>query len=350
MFAIQTYNFLIGTKIPFTEFPGILQTFLKEQNLHYEQFLYYFEDNFDGLPKIMKDCPNIGPIRLRQQNVSFLYISNIEEATACTEEEILRVVPKIHRRYGISESYLIYQGVDFFGKTLPTLIQAPGNTPHCIKGPGIVLHRDAVFPRWTKISLRIVVHDGACSYDPTPYFEAMQKLLPGIRYMGFVECCLSEEEHAVYEGLNQRALPLVVQACQYFSERLPSHPDTYEADTPKFSVAPILKRLGKLYGYTYVKYEYGCYFLQKRTEKGHYISIDIDVGPRFREVTLLVRFIGAGFDHRISNSISRYPRNQKELDSLILQFFMILASAEKEIIPTLDAHYPPTPDWFVPMS
>lgn len=34
MLAIQTYNFLIGTKIPFTAFSEILQTFLREQDLH----------------------------------------------------------------------------------------------------------------------------------------------------------------------------------------------------------------------------------------------------------------------------------------------------------------------------
>ena len=348
MLAIQTYRFLIGTKIPFSDFPGIAQTFMAQQNLHYDRFLYYFHDNYGGLPKIMKDCPHIGPIRSLPSNAGELfYLSNIEEDTGCTEAEIISVVPKIHRRYGLSEAHIIFQDIDFFTQHIPAVINSPGNTPTCIKGSSITLYRDSVFPRWNSIDLKIIIHNGTNTYDPTPYFEAMKQFLPGVRHMGFVECCLTTEEQFLYDQLNKNAAPLIQNACKHFEEHLPeritSTPTTL--DTPSLSVAPALKRIGKQYGYSYIKHEYGCFFVQKRTANGHYILLDMDVGPMFKGVGLLIRYVGAGFDHRIGSTF-RYPQNQKDLEDYLLQIFEALASAEKDIIPTLDTHYPSTPDWF----
>ncbi len=352
MLAIQTYRFLIGTKLPFSDCPEIVRTFLNQQSLHYDRFLYYFQDNYGGLPKIMKDCPNIGPMRSRPVKCGeHLYLSNIEENTGCTEAEIISVVPKIHRRYGLSEAYIIYQDIDFFEQQIPAVIRAPYNTPACIKGSGITLYRDSAFPRWNSIDLKIVIHSGTSTYDPTPYFEAMKQLLPGVRYKGFVECCLSNEEQTAYDALNQSIVPLVENASNYFEKLLPdcSAPGDATLNAPKLSVAPVLKKLSKQFGYTYIKHEYGCFFIRKRTTNGHYILLDIDVGPMFKGVGLLIRYIGAGFEHRLGSTF-RYPQDQADLETHLIQVFRILASAEKEVIPVLDACYPPTPDWFSPIT
>ena len=351
MLAIQTYRFLIGTKIPFSDCPGIVQTFLDQQNLHYTRFLYYFQDNYGGLPKIMKDCPNIGPIHSFPTNAGeYFYLSNIGIDTGCTEDEIISVVPKIHRRYGLSEAHLIYQDIDFFSEHIPALIQEPGDTPACIKGSGITLFRDSVFPRWNSIDLNIIIHNGTRAYDPTPYFDAMQKLLPGVRHMGFVKCCFTAEESALYDRLNQDAVSLVERACSFFEKHLPGRiTDTsHTSDIPKLSVAPALKKLGKRFGYSYVKHEYGLFFVQKRTANGHYISLEFDVGPMFKGVGFSVSYVGAGFKHQLGSAF-RYPQNQEDLEDYLLQIFNALASAEKEVFPALDAHYPVTPHWFTPI-
>lgn len=351
MLAVQTYRFLIGTKVPFSDCPGIVRTFLNRQSLHYDRFLYYFHDNFGGLPKIMKDCPHIGPMRSQPSGAGeVLYLSNIGEDTGCTEAEIMAVVPKIHRRYGLSEAYLIFQDIDFFGQHIPSAIQAPGNTPACIKGSSITLYRDAVFPRWNSIDLKIVIHNGTDTYDPAPYLEAMKQLLPGVRHVGGVECCMTNEEQTLYDGLNQSAAALAENVCSYLGELLPeqSRPEDVILDAPNLSVVPALKRIGKQYGYSYVKHEYGCFYVQKRTTNGHYILLDIDVGPTFKGVGVLIRHIGAGFEHRIGSAF-RYPREQQELEDFLSQIFSALASAEKAVLPALDAHYPPTPDWYVPI-
>lgn len=353
MLAIQIYRFLIGTKIHFSKFPEIVKTYMNQQSLHYDRFLYYF-DNYsdrDGLGKIIKDCPHIGPIRSHPVNSGeHYYLSNIEEDTGCPETEIVSVVPKIHLRYGICESHLIYQDVDFFSQNAPAIIQSPGNTPSCIKGSSITLYRDAVFPRWTSIDLRIVTHNGTQTFDPTPYFEAMKQLLPGVRYLGGVECCLTGDEQAMYDTLNRDAAPLIANARNYLNKLIPDQdaPDGCGSNVTNLSVAPVLKMLCKQYGFTYVKYEYGVFFVVRRTKNGHYILLDVDVGLSFKGVNVSVNYSGAGFAHSIGHA-SCYPKDQTDLEDYLIQVFQALESAESDVFPALDSHYPPTPDWFVPI-
>lgn len=349
MLAIQKYRFLIGTKIPFSDFPMIAKTFLNQQNLQYDRFLYYFHDYSDRLSKIMKDCPNIGPLRSEPSNAGeHFYLSNIEENTSCTEEEILSVVPKIHRRYGLIESHLIFQDVDFFSQKIPAVMQAPGNAPHRIKGSSITLYRDSLFPRWTSIDLHIVFYNGVDTYDPTPYFEAMKNLLPGIRYMSGVEYCLTEEEQAFYDQLNQQAIPIVSAACKFFEKLPPERKVFGRPDTPKISVAPVLKKLCKQFDFSYIKHDSGTFFIRKRTKNGHAILLVIDVGPCFRAMSFHIDYAGVGFRHHIGSTF-RDPYDQADAEDFLLQCFQVLSLAEKEVLPVLDAHYPPTPDWFDPI-
>lgn len=351
MLAIQCYRFLIGTKIPFSDWPQIVQAFLNQQSLHHERFLYYFEDNCGGLPKALKDCPQLGPIRWRPaKSENIHYLSNIEDDTGCTKADILSLMPKIYRRYGFSETHIIYQDINFFSQNIPAIVQAPGNTPSCIKGSSITCYRDSVFPRWSSIDLSIVIYDGEKTFDPTPYFDAMKQLLPGVRYFGFVECCMSEDELRAYETLNADAAALLESARNHLSNLLPTMSEQLPngLNTPKLSAAPVLKKLCKQYGYEYVKCEYFHYFITKRTANGHSIMLEVDVGPSFKGVGLLVRYVGVGFDHRIASSFG-YPQDQIDLENYLLQCFHALASAEKEVLPALDAHFPATPDWFTPL-
>lgn len=352
MLAIQTYRFLIGTKVPFFDCPGIIQVFLREQGLSCGRFLYYFHDN-DNLGRIAKDCPHIGPMRMRWDisGGEHWYLSNIGEDTGCTEEEILSVVPKIHRRYGLSEAHLLYQDIAFFGKQIPSILREPGNNPQCLKGSGITLYRDGVFSNWNSIDLNIIICNGEETYDPAPYFAAMKALLPGVRTMGFVECCLTQEEQALYDQQNQSAVPLAEKACRFFTDRLPVSSSEKDAmlEPPKLSVAPVLRKLGRQYGYSYAKHGQGFFYVQKRTENGHYILLDVDVGPMFKGVGLGIRYVGAGFDHRIFSTF-RYPKDQNDLEDWLLLTFEMLAFGEETVFAALDGHYPPTPSWFVPVT
>lgn len=347
MLAIHRYRFLIGTKIPFTQFPGIVHSFLQQQNLEYKQFLYYFEDSFGALPKIQKDCPSVGPVRSRTvKNREEFYISNIEASTPCTHDEIMALIPRIHKRYGFSETHLIYQDVNFFSRNIPGITNSPGNTPSCLKSTSITCYRDSVFPCWSSIDLQLVIYDGEQLFDPTPYLEAMKQLLPGIRYMQSVECCMTPSEQAVYDALNGDAEPMLQQARTLFKDRLPEISLTASPPfIPKFSAAPVVKKLCKQFGYTYVDYHYNTFFFQKRTKNGHYILPDIDIGPMLKAVTITVRFKGVGFEHWLGSTY-RQPQSQEELEQELLQFFQALSAFEQELLPALDAHFPQTPAWF----
>lgn len=347
MLALQTYRFWVGRKIPFSDWPEIIQTFFNKQSLRYNNFLYYFEDNHGGLPKIMKDCPQVGPIRMRTTNIGeTFYLSNIEADTECTESDIMSLMPKIYRRYGFSETHIIYQDIDFFSQNIPAIIHPPGNTPSCIKGSSITLYRDSVFHGLNRIDLRIIINDGHTTFDPTPYFEAMKQLLPGIRHINFVECCMSADEQTLYTELNQTAAPLLEYARSYLTDLLSDKPEpTFCAsDAPKLSVAPILKKLCKQHGYTY-RYECRCFSAEKRTKNGHIIFLDIDVGRNSDELNCLIRYVGVGFNHQIAYS-SYLPKNQNHVEACLSHCFQALISAEADVFPALDTHFPPTPTWF----
>ena len=196
-----------------------------------------------------------------------------------------------------------------------------------------------------------MIHDEKGTYDPIPYIEAMKQLLPGVRCMCYVECCLTKEENTLYDMLNQGAVPLIEKANVFFGGAPPecSASRDISQEVPLLSVAPVLKRLCKQYDYSYIKHDNGCFYIQKRTTKGHYILLDIDVGPMFKRVDTFIRYVGAGFDHRIGSK-SCCPKDQQDLEDYLLKTFQALALAEKDIFPALDSHYPPTPDWFVPLQ
>ena len=44
MRVLQTYRFAVGTKLPFDRLPGMIDDFLREQNLRHHSFHYFFKD------------------------------------------------------------------------------------------------------------------------------------------------------------------------------------------------------------------------------------------------------------------------------------------------------------------
>ena len=61
MRLIQHDTFLIKSKPPFSEWPGIVHRFLEEQGLSYGKFYYFFdEQSLKGCPRAVKDCPSLG--------------------------------------------------------------------------------------------------------------------------------------------------------------------------------------------------------------------------------------------------------------------------------------------------
>jgi hypothetical protein len=350
--AIQIYRFRIKTKIPYSDWPQIAKAYLEEQGLHYERFLYYFEDVYDACGKAVKNAPSLGPVReLDDRGRRMQYLSNIEDGIGCSEEEIMALMPKIHRRYGFWSTHVIFQDIDFFSRKIPAIIRGPGNVPDCIKGASIVCFRDSVFASENYLDLRIITYDGENTYDPAPYLEAMKRHLPGIKYESFVGCCMTEAEERAYEVLNREAAPLVERFSGWLGDKLPAIPEklVYSAENGKLSLVSKLKKLCKQYGYTYVQYISYLFLIRKRTPKGHYLLIDIDTGVYYHQISFVVRFAGVGFRYQIAES-SFFQANGGDVDQFLEDCFAALAAAEKEVLPLLDAHFPATPDWFTPIQ
>lgn len=352
MLAIQIYRFRVKTKIPYSDWPQIAKAYLEEQGLHYERFLYYFEDVYSACEKAVKNAPNLGPVReLDDRGRKMQYLSNIEDGIGCSEVEILALMPKIHRRYGFWSTHVIFQDIDFFSRKIPAIIRGPGNTPDCIKGSSIVCFRDSVFASECYLDLRIITYDVENTYDPAPYLEAMKRHLPGIKYESFVECCMTEAEERAYEVLNREAAPLVEGFSGYLGAKLPAilEKPVYSAENGKLSLVSKLKKLCKQYGYTYVQFLSYTFLIRKRMPNGHYLLIDIDTGVYYHQISFMVRFAGVGFRYQIAES-SFFQANGGDVDRFLEDCFAALAAAEKEVLPQLDAHFPATPDWFTPIQ
>lgn len=377
MRLVKHYIFNIKTKIPFSEWPEIVHRFLSENHLTSHRFLYFFEDILsfnetkdEALPrssctKILKDCPSLGEIRYhngRSHNRSDrLWLSNIDRSDAFPESNLLPLMKKIHRRYGFCESDLYYFDIDFFGKRTcferdysvalrmsktdripfdPTLYMEC--QPY---GSGITLHRDACAENYLKLSVDLL-HDGIVM-DATPYYEAMQKLLPQIKATSSLAIYLSEEERQRIEEINQSADPVLQKCRDFFADRL-SFTSSQNYFPSNYSVAKPLKKLAKKYGYTYkLVWNGGVYSLEKRTAKGNVIYIDVDSGPSHYDLGVGVSYQGVGFNHRIGCS-NQTPTNQQEADAFLEDTLFAVSEFENTLLPALDRLFPETPSWFVP--
>ena len=349
MRVIMHYTFKIKSKIPFPEWPGIVKEYMKSMNLHYSAFRYYFEFKESETHASISDCPALAPIRPFDSLSS--YISNLEDSKGASEEEVMSLIQKIYRRYGFYETYFIYQDVDFFSKSIPTTVLSPGNTPSCYNGSKIVLNRSIIFPNYSGITLSVdILHDGHI-LSPICYLEAMKQLLPGIKPEERLEIQLNDDEKMHYELLNQSAAPKLEPLEEFFDQHLRAQSDTPSAPGDnKISLAGPLKKMCLKYGYDYVKYTFNTFYIQKRTANGHYILLQFDMGSYNTFMRPNIFFSGLGFHHCLFSSLNHASRNASEAADLLICVFESLSEAEKTLLPALDAHYPPTPEWFVPVS
>ncbi len=374
MRLIRSYCFNIGTKIPFSEWPDIVHRFLSENHLVSHRFLYFFEDALryhetmeEALPrigctKILKDCPSLGEIRYHNgkahRRSDILWLSNIDQQDDFSESKLLPLMKKIHRRYGFLESNLYYFDIDFFGNrtfferdySAALRMSKSDNVPfdptlymNCQPyGSGITLHRDACAENYLKLSVDLL-HDGIVM-DATPYYEALQKLIPQIKVTSSLNVYLTEEEKMHIEEINQSAAPMLQKCRDFFVDRFPV-PFAGNDFSSNYSIAKPLKKLAKKYGYTYA-FVWNCvYSLEKRTAKGNVIYIEVDSGPSHYALGAGVSYHGVGFCHTIG-STSQSPTNQQEADAFLEYVISTVSEFENTMLPTLDNLFPETPNWF----
>jgi hypothetical protein len=212
-------------------------------------------------------------------------------------------------------------------------------------GSGITLHRDACAENYLNLSVDLL-HDGIVM-DATPYYEAMQKLLPKIKVTPSLSIYLSEEEKQRIEEINQSAEPILQNCRDFFANRL-SFTSSQNLFESNYSIAKPLKKLAKKYGYTYkLVWNGGVYSLEKRTAKGNVIYIDIASGPSHYNLGVGVSYQGVGFNHTIGNA-NQTPTNQQETDAFLENILLTVSEFESTLLQELDHFFPETPDWFIP--
>lgn len=374
MRVIQTYTFRLSAKVPFSDYPTIVHRFLEDQKLVSHRFLYYFDELVDqkefaeklstgSCAKAVRDCPTLGEIRINKSGAyPKFFLSNIDHNTGCIEADMLPHMKKIHRKYGFCESSLFYYDIDFFNKVIP-FERDISHIERCEKstqsitdstaflnrqpyGSGIKLQRYSAGSNEISLSIDLL-HDGKI-FDATQYFEGMKTLLPHVRPYISMNIYLTEEEQQRIACWNKQIIPLVDQSCSFFADHLPTK-DRQNTYASHYTVASKLKKLAKLYGFSYDYKGCGFYTLDKKTARGHILRLSVDSGPSHYDTTYLVDILGIGFSHRICTSMQT-PSNQEESDASAERVFSVLSEFEKTLLERFDEFYEATPDWFVPFE
>ena len=376
MRLIKTQVFQIGKKIPYSEWPEIVHRYLREQGLTSRKFLYYFMDlrhwtgfagdeiSAYGCSRLAKDLPAIGVPREHNDSdssgVHDLFISNIDTEGGCTEGQILPLMKKIHRTYGLVESDLYYMDVDFFSEVIPAGRDLRSIEEFCRKvnrpfdplarladqpyGSGFRLYRYSTGGNYLSLSIEIL-RDGVI-LDPTPYFEALQALLPGIRHTEHVKLYTTDSDQEEFDRRNAAAEPTVEGCRSWLRERLP---EGFRQNhfASKYNLAPKLKKLAKQYGLAYSFHGDGVFSLDRKTERGHILRLLADSGPHRFDTGFSLSFQGMGFRHALAHA-DFTPTNQEEFDACAEEALKVMLDFEKEALPALDVCWPQTPDWYIP--
>lgn len=375
-------NYFISTKIPYSEWPGLVHTFLQKQGLSSKRFMYYFEDHFYffkdhpdtdensegyqkslaqcGCSKLLQDCPDLGPIRVRsgKENGTFeiAYLSNID-GEPFPEEKLLPFMKKIHRRYAISRCDLYYCGIDFFHDLIPCEGDDPVAESHWRLvaagklllqrrpyGAMICLHRERFFGGCIQLSVDLL-HDGKI-LDAQPYCDALCALLPDASVHTSMVPFFSRSEKENLEATNRMAAPLLQQCRAFFAERFTER-KKQNGFRSKYAIAPTLKKLCRQYGYLYNLSYDKCHFsIEKRSPKGNLLVLEVDAGPSRYSMGFLVSFRGLGFEHWLGYWVDT-PTDQETADACLKQAMETAAAFEAALFPSLDALFPETPEWFV---
>ena len=384
MRILQCFRFLVGTKIPFDKWPAIIEKYLHEQNLHHHSFHYCMESYDDsercrsaldgtkcetcevpdfacercrkeaaetlrkgtGCERALKENPFLGTLNIRQTRYNTIQsLNNFDDASNNSKENIYAIIPKIYRRYGFTETSLIYRDIDFFSQRVSTPAPESEYLLNGYEGSGITLYRSCLSQDNAIILVVESCYPGEV-LNAAPYADALSKLLPGIKRLSATKIIMAESEQIRCEVLHTQVKPLVKQANEFFDERMPEEKGNDEPDA-KVSVASWLKKLSKRYGYIYLGYMNYVYFLEKKLSNGHYICLEFVSNPLSPDADPYVKLCGLGFDHEIwVDGFS--PQNARDASDYFTKLFDTLAQAEKTVFAAILNLYPNTPDWFMP--
>lgn len=355
----KEYRFFVRTKIPFSELPALIERYLESLDLQYQSFLYEFTDldpsahymrtgseckKRSACQRALADCPALGPLSFRTEESGFTChrLTNLSSPGKEAHDLVMPLMTKIHRRYGFSETFLCYHGINFFSRSCPTSINASLGWMKGVEGPYIMLQRWSAFSE-QDIILHVDITDGQEILDASPYLNAMTALLPGTRYTESIQIQLTAQEQAALDEIQKRAASTSAAVSAFFDSQFKtaSGKDSGRA----VSLAPSLKRLCRQYSYRYLGSMSRVYSTDKQTANGHLLRMEFDTGQMGDEVNVSIVLEGLGFSQRLAY-VGYLPENQKDAESHLHKLFLVLNEAESKYLSELDQIFPPSPEWF----
>jgi hypothetical protein len=217
-------------------------------------------------------------------------------------------------------------------------------------GSYIKVFRDSEGPQSTSVSMMIEVFDQQSAMQADAYAQHLSVALGKVKYLCASSICMDAAEETMYAALEQEVTQAIHTAVEdllekgekltrYLQENFPA------CDEVKFSIAKPLKKMGKQYGFGDYSYVAGGFYqITKRVSGGHYIVLEMDMGPMFRGVGAGISLCGAGFSYRFPCAYYS-PCSQEEMDCMIARVFEMIAFFEKQYMPQILKPYPDTPDW-----
>ena len=387
MRVYNQYSFKTGKRYTIPELFSRIDSFLSEQGLQYQQMAYDFistdltvhkisaapDLRSEALTQKMKrdsEChelskkyPAFGsPERNPLGNTFIFRLSNLDDMgrlrpEGAGEELVRKVAEKIPRPYNFWATFLMYYNVNFFSRTAPVLEEA-------IKYPRerfntkcahITIFRDFSGPQSTTVQMMIDVTDVDNVLDSQPYANALSEVLGVVRYVTNTCTAMSAEELAQYVLRKQRAeaaVQMIKDALNRSKEQfgVPEFTGERNIQTANFTLAKSAKRMGKKYGFDKYKYDpIGVHFLSKRTARGHWLTLMVDVPPLWNEIRLSAHFGGVGFDYALPMP-DFYVPDQMTADTILQNAFEILCKLEAVEILELSHYFPDSPAWYQKMG
>lgn len=383
MRVFNSYTFTVG-HVPFPELFNLVDRFLQEQGLHYQQLCYDLRDlkmeksmriafaqekrviprrksaTVSDLWDLVRDLPQFDcGDGIRDMGERDHLLSDMDDfgqpiERQCPEADVRRLAECFPVPYYLDSLLFSYTNVDFFGR-----VQQPVDENSSAmefsrrerKGCHITFSKDAlVFSRAAKLTMVIEVTDGDAVLDSVTYANALALIL-GKKYTAQTMLYLSEEEQGRIKEINAAAQPLLDRAAAAlkaeivrFGQQTPR--EQWNIQDTLFTVSKSLKKIGKSFGYSNYEYDpMGVHFLSRKLTGGQTLMLVVDVPPRFNEIRLRVRIGGLGFCHKLKLA-ELYCESQERADGAIQTAFEILCDLEKVQLQPICALYPPTPDWY----
>lgn len=350
----KQYFYKVGRKIEYKNVFSYIDAFFSEHNLRYDSMGYDLISLDDNCYKMVKKYPQLGPVEQVKKEYSDHYIlSNMRVPGRCCDESTIRLIgSKIPRPYNFFDTHFYYRNVTFFsvepgGENVK--VDSHSNCVH-VFGSYIELYRDFEGPQSTSVIMMIEVFDQQTSLQADAYAQRLSIALGKVKYLSSSSICMDAAEESMYAGLQQEAAPIVnaatvdltekaEQLTLYLQENFPVY------DEVKFSIAKPLKKIGKQYGFDEYSYVAGGFYqITKRVSGGHYVVLEMDMGPMFRGVGAGISLCGAGFSYRFPCAYYS-PCSQEEMDCMMTRIFETIAYFEEKYMPQVLKLYPDTPDW-----